>query len=98
MVVRSKTMSACEEDQLKEHLKEQGVVDVQRVKIKKNGDLVETDTYMVTFEKNDLTRLLKLSDRHNELIEEYSQNISIVMTVFDMDMPLSTVDKTVQIA
>ena len=45
-VVPSKTMSACEEDQLKEHLREQGVVDVQRVKIKKNGDLIKTNTYI----------------------------------------------------
>ena len=35
-VVRIKTLTACEEDQLKEHLREQGVVDVQRVKIEKN--------------------------------------------------------------
>ena len=43
-------MSACEEDKLKEHLREQGIVDVQRGKIKKYGDRIKTDTYIVTYE------------------------------------------------
>ena len=43
-VVRSKILSACNEDQSKEDLQDQGLSYIQRVKVKRNGELISTDT------------------------------------------------------
>ena len=70
-VVRSRAMTVCSEDQIKEHLREQGVTELQRVKIKRDGELLQTNTFILTFQKNDLPRIIKLSEWHSELVEEY---------------------------
>ena len=51
-------------------MREQGVSDIQRVKVKINGELLTTDTYILTFEKCERPRVIKLSDWHSELVDK----------------------------
>ena len=48
-VVRSKELSLCTLEEIKKELKRQGVIDVIRVSIKKEGKTIETNTYIMTF-------------------------------------------------
>ena len=70
-VIRSKTMSQSTEEELLEHLKDQGVREIRRVKVKKNGELIETNTYIVTFGSSECPRAIKLTEWHFEKVEEY---------------------------
>ena len=56
---------------MRDHLREHKVSDIQRVKGKRNRDLLTTDTYILTFEKYERLRVIKLSDWHSELVDEY---------------------------
>ena len=62
---------AFSEEELKEHLMEHGVVDIQRVKLKRNGELLTTDKYILTFKKCERPSIINLSDWHSELVDEY---------------------------
>jgi len=72
-VVRSRAMSQCTEEELREILKEQSVIDIIRVKIKKQGEIIVTDTYILTFEKHQAPKTIKLSEWHKEMVDEYVQ-------------------------
>ena len=70
-VVRSQTFSQSSEDELRDCLKEQGVSDVRRVKIKRDGALLDTHTYIVSFTSSTCPRVLKVTSWHYERVEEY---------------------------
>ena len=70
-VVRSKAFGQSTETSLRDHLAEQGVSDVKRVKLRRNGELQETDTYILTFNRTTAPRAVHLSEWHHELVEEY---------------------------
>ena len=61
-VAKSQFFGACSEEELKEHLMEQGVVDIQKVKLKRNGELLTTDAYILTFKKCECPRIIILSE------------------------------------
>ena len=50
-IVRSKELSLCTIDEIKKEMKKQGVTEVKRVTIKKEGKLIETNTYIMTFDQ-----------------------------------------------
>ena len=70
-IVRSKAMGQCTREELLECLSGQGVVDLQRLKTRRDGELVDLDTYVVTFQATSLPKVIKLSDWHTELVDEY---------------------------
>ena len=70
-VVRSKAFGKSTEEDLKERLEEQGVTEVKRDTIKREGQIVQTDTYILTFNKHAIPRVVNLSDWHHELVEDY---------------------------
>ena len=69
--IYSKTMVNSSIDSLKEALKDQHVIDVERMKIKINGTLKETPRHILTFNIPDLPGSIKLTDWHRELVEPY---------------------------
>ena len=64
-------MSECSIDELKDHFKEQKVIDIIRMKAKIEGILTPIDTYIVTFQTNSLPKTLKLSSYYQIKVEEY---------------------------
>ena len=59
-VVRSSELSLCTLDELKSHLQNQGVTDIKRISIKRNDEIINTNTYIVTFNKSSLPKELKV--------------------------------------
>ena len=70
-IVRSKAMGQCTIDELLDCLSDQNVIDIQRMKTRKDGELVEIDTYILTFKATTLPKMIKLSAWHTELVDEY---------------------------
>ena len=70
-VVRSQTFSQSSEDELRDCLKEQGVSDVRRVRIKRDCTLLDTHTYIVSFTSSTCPRVLRVTSWHYERVEEY---------------------------
>ena len=69
--VFSKTMSNTPVDVLREALRDQGVVEIERMKTKVNGTLQESHRYIITFDRPDPPGAIKIVDWHHELIELY---------------------------
>ena len=67
--VYSRAMSNTPIETLKEALKEQHVVNIERMKMWVQGQLKETDRYILTFDRPDPPGTIKLSDWHRELVE-----------------------------
>ena len=59
-VVRSSELSLCTLDELKSHLANQGVTDIKRISIKRNEETINTNTYILTFNKSSLPKELKV--------------------------------------
>ena len=59
-VVRSSELSLCTLDELKSHLQNQGVIDIKRISIKRNDEIINTNTYIITFNKSSLPKELKV--------------------------------------
>ena len=70
-VVRSKAFSKSSEESIRECLEGQGVGEVKRVTVKRDGQVQATDTYVLTFNRTKLPNTVHLSDWHHELVEEY---------------------------
>ena len=47
------------------------MIELQRVKVKGNAELLPMNTYILALEKSDRPRIIKLSDCYSELLEEY---------------------------
>ena len=67
----SETLSNSTLDELYEALKPQGVVKIERMKRKVSGTLTDTHRYIITFNRSELPPLIKLTDWHHELVEQY---------------------------
>lgn len=50
-VIRCKELSVCSLEVIKEELADQGVTDVKRISIKRNGEVIQTNTYLLTFDR-----------------------------------------------
>ena len=59
-VVRSSELSLCTLDELKSHLANQGVTDIKRISIKRNEETINTNTFILTFNKSSLPKELKV--------------------------------------
>ena len=59
-VVRSSELSLCTVDELKSYLKNQKVTDVKRISIKKDNQTIETNTYILTFNKPQIPKEIKV--------------------------------------
>ena len=61
-IIRCKDLSYCESvDEIKTNLAGQGVVDVKRISIKKNGQTIKTNTYVLTFGTPILPKVIKVA-------------------------------------
>lgn len=72
-VVRSKAFSCCSVDELQDHLASQGVTHVRRVTIKRGSENVDTDTYILSFDRHVLPRSVTLASWHRELVSPYKE-------------------------
>ena len=59
-VVRSSELSLCTLDEIKSHLKTQSVTDVKRITLKRNDQIISTDTYILTFGRPQIPKELKV--------------------------------------
>ena len=50
-VIRARELRYTDEDEIKQELRPQGVVNVRRMEIKKEGQVIKTDTYILTFNR-----------------------------------------------
>lgn len=58
-------------DELLECLEDQGVTDLKLITIKRNNELIQTNSCILTFKKHQLPSVIKLSQWHNEVVHEY---------------------------
>ena len=70
-IVKSKAWGKNTIEELKEQLANQGVADIQRIRIKRNGEEIQTDTYVVYFNKHSTPKVLKITDWHYEAVQTY---------------------------
>ena len=59
-VVRSSELSLCTLGEIKTYLQSQGVLDVKRISIKRDGDIINTNTFIFTFNRSQLSKELKV--------------------------------------
>ena len=59
-VVRSSELSLCSLEEIKTHLQNQGVSDVKRITIKRNDEIINTNTYIFTFNRSQAPTELKV--------------------------------------
>ena len=59
-VVRSSELSLCTLDEIKTYLQSQGVSNVKRISIKRDGEIINTNTYIFTFNRSQLPKELKV--------------------------------------
>ena len=59
-VVRNSELSLCTLDEIKTYLKPQGVSDVKRISIKRNDEIINTNTYIFTFSRSQLPKEIKV--------------------------------------
>ena len=69
--VLSRTMSNTPLETLKEALKDQNVIEVERMKARINGELQETHRYILTFNQPNPPTAIKLADWHHEAVDLY---------------------------
>ena len=69
--VLSETMTQCTNEELMNRLEEQGVIAIERMKTRRNGELLETNRYILTFNRSQLPTLIKLTDWHHEIVDLY---------------------------
>ena len=69
-------------DEIKEYLKSQGVLNVRRITIKKDGKIIETNTFVLTFNRPTIPkeirifyRLIKVELYIPKIVSEYDQEI-----------------------
>ena len=48
-IIRSRDLEGCPDDEILHELKEQGVIDVKRISVRRNGQMKETNTFILTF-------------------------------------------------
>lgn len=70
-VVRSRAFSHNTIEELKNDLAEQGVADVVRLTTKREGEIQTTDTYILTFLRKELPKVIILGGFHREIVQEY---------------------------
>ena len=58
--VRNKKLSLCTIEEINKEMKKQGVTEVKRVTIKKEGKLIETNTYIMTFDQPKIPEKIKV--------------------------------------
>lgn len=60
-VIFCKDLLNCKEDEIKEELKELGIVKVERIKIKKDEQLIDTPNHILTFSNPTLPKTIKVA-------------------------------------
>ena len=72
-VVRSSSFAQSTLTKLEERLKDQGVSNIRRISKKVGEDIIETDTFVLTFNRLTRPKVLKITDWHNVLVHEYKE-------------------------
>ena len=69
--VFSETLSNIPVQEIEEALQDQHVIKVEKMKRRVNGELQDTNRYIITFNKPDLPRSISITKWHHELVELY---------------------------
>ena len=59
-VVKSHELSLCSLEEIETNLQEQNVTEVRRIQIKKNGETINTNTYILTFNSHTIPKEIKV--------------------------------------
>ena len=66
-VVRSQELSLCSIEEIKTELKSQGVIDARKITIKREGRIIETNTYILTFNSPTIPKEIKIGYNINKV-------------------------------
>ena len=69
--VLSEAMSNSSLEELQEALEPQGVIKIERMKARRNGELIETNRYILTFNRPEIARVINITEWHHELVDLY---------------------------
>ena len=72
-IIRCRDITMCSEDEILENLLDQGVINVKRIRVKRDGSLVATHTYILEFNNPTLPTAVKVAWL-NIQVEEYVPN------------------------
>lgn len=72
-VIRNKELSLCTTDEILNELKNQGVTNVKRISIKKNDEVIYTNTYILTFNSPQLPKTIDIGYVRTR-VEQYIPN------------------------
>ena len=67
--LRSDSLTNSSEDEILDVLKNQGVIKVERMKTRRNGQLIDTNRYILTFQRTELPPMIQITEWHRELID-----------------------------
>ena len=67
--LKSDTLTNSTEEEILEVLKNQGVIKVERMKTRRDGNLINTNRYILTFQRTELPPMIQITDWHKELID-----------------------------
>ena len=70
-VVRSRALGNCTEEEIMEHLQDQGVVSCSKLRHMRDGSMVPTDIYLFNFALMERPAFLKISKWHFEINHPY---------------------------
>ena len=73
-VIRTKCLKHDTEEEILEHLKTQDVINVRRISIKRNSEVITTDTYILTFNLLSCQQTVKLADWLLVKVDDYKYN------------------------
>ena len=72
-IIRCRDITMCSDEEILENLLDQGVTNVRRIRVKRNGSLVATNTYILEFNNPNLPTAVKVAWLNIE-VEEYVPN------------------------
>lgn len=72
-VIRSPELSLCSIDEIKEELKDQGVIDIKRISIRREEHQIQTNTYIMTFDSPNIPQKIKIG-YNSEKVNQYVPN------------------------
>lgn len=71
-VIKTKSLNHDKEEEIQEHLKAQHVAEVKRVTIKRNNEIIKTNTYIITFNLLTCPKTIEIADWLIVRVEEYN--------------------------
>jgi len=70
-VIKTKSLQHDSEEDIADYLKPQGITEVRRITIKKNNEIIKTNTYVISFNLQTCPKTIKIADWLLVKVDEY---------------------------